>query len=248
MKKARFFVPGLPEAGELFVSGDEAHHMVRVRRQKPGDIVVLFDGKGNWAEARLLKFEKAGVRLDVLGTRRSSPELAADVTVASAIAKGPRMDFLLEKSAELGAARIVPLLSERGVVQAHGTARREHWLRRLREACKQCGRNVVPELAEPTSIEAVASEVAAADLALLLDTGPEARPILHVLAERGSGAKSVVCLIGPEGGFTESERERVMSAGAVPARLGWAVLRVETAAVAAMAVLATFLAGQNPGA
>ncbi|MDP6379822.1 MAG: 16S rRNA (uracil(1498)-N(3))-methyltransferase, partial [Phycisphaerae bacterium] len=71
---ARFFAPDLPEGGEIFLAGDEAHHMVRVRRQKPGDVVVLFDGRGRWAEARIERFEKAGVTIRILHTHVETPE------------------------------------------------------------------------------------------------------------------------------------------------------------------------------
>jgi 16S rRNA (uracil1498-N3)-methyltransferase len=156
--------------------------------------------------------------------------------MATAIAKGSRMDFLLEKVAELGAARVVPVLTERGVVQGSGEARRTHWQRRLREACKQCGRNVVPELADPATVEELGELLAQSDLALLFDLGPSARPLADVLRDSPS-AKTILCLIGPEGGFTEQEQGRLTSAGAVPVRLAPTVLRIETAAIAAVAAI-----------
>jgi len=233
MQPARFFVPDLPDGGKILIKGDEAHHMVRVRRLRPGDLMVFFDGRGRQSEARVEKFGKVGVFLEILHTRRGSPELAVSITLATAIAKGSRMDFLLEKAAELGVGRIVPLLAQRGMVQGSG----EHYLRRLREACKQCGRNIVPDLTAPAPVGEVAGMIGESDLALLFDPGPDARPLMEVLRSN-PGAKSIFALVGPEGGFTEKEREHLRSAGAVPARVSPAVLRVETAAIAAVAAVA----------
>jgi 16S rRNA (uracil1498-N3)-methyltransferase len=224
----RFFTPDSLGAGEYVLTGAEAHHLAAVRRFVPGDRVVLFNGDGNEYTAEILGTGKKSVTLHVLGPEPADRELPFPLVVASALPKGDRADFLVEKLTELGVTRFVPLVTARSVVVPKESVV-EKFGRAVIEASKQCGRNRLMTVDPPRRWEA-----------FLATPGlPERRVILHTgrgLVGLGPAA-GVVVAVGPEGGFEPQELEAAVSAGWTPASLGPRVLRAETAAVAAAAVL-----------
>jgi len=257
----RFFCPDFDEA-RAALEGDELHHLRAVRRLGPGDAVELFDGRGRLAECAISRLDKRRAELQVRRlTRSAEPRLR--LTVATAIPKGERMDWLVEKTTELGVWAIWPLVAERSTVAACGQEKQRRWQRRAVEAAKQCGRLWLPEISPPRSLDEAVAEIAAqaaasgpgasqqgamlslakacpgassALLILLADASPEAPPILDVLS--AARASTVVGFVGPEGGFTESEQAALRAAGARPARLAAHTLRIETAALALAAAVA----------
>jgi 16S rRNA (uracil1498-N3)-methyltransferase len=225
----RFYTPDLLGPGEYVLTGAEAHHLAAVRRFGPGDRVTLFNGDGNEYPAEVVAAARKTVTLTVLPARPVDRELPFPLVVASALPKGDRADFLVEKLTELGVTRFVPLVTARSVVVPRESAA-EKFRRAVVEASKQCGRNRLMAVEAPQEWEAF---VARGDL-------PPARLVLHTgaglpgLSRRGGA----VVAVGPEGGFTAGELEAAAAAGWRVVGLGPRVLRVETAAVAAAAVLA----------
>jgi len=223
----RFFLDGPPRSAAATLVGDEARHLVRVLRAKPGDEVVVFDGTGCEWPARVAGITRDTVDLE-LGPARADPPVAAPLTLAVALPKGDRQKWLVEKLTELGIARLVPLATARGVAEATDAAR-DRLRRAVIEACKQCGRNTLLEITAPvTPRQLVAGLAPPTRLVLAAPAGP---PLPTATAD------PVVGLVGPEGGFTPEELAVFAAAGAVPARLAPHVLRVETAAVALAAAL-----------
>ncbi|MBI3926535.1 MAG: 16S rRNA (uracil(1498)-N(3))-methyltransferase [Armatimonadetes bacterium] len=219
-------VPGL----ELTLAPEEHHHLRRVLRLRPGDRFLAFDGTGREMVAELGDRRRARV----LETSHPEVEPRLHLTLFLALCKTDRFDRALEKAAELGVRRVVPLGTSRCTVHDPGRARQERWSRLVRGAAALAGRVLVPEIAPPVDLAGVAEEALGCDRALiLLPGGPPLRGPL--------GGRAAL-LIGPEGGFSPEEEELAKSRGLEPAGLGPRVLRVETAAVAAIS-LAFYLAG-----
>lgn len=225
----RFYTPDALAPGDYTLTGPEAHHLAAVRRFAPGDAVVLFNGDGHDYPTQVVSVGKRSAVLNVLAPRAVDRELSFPLVVASALPKGDRADFLIEKLTELGVTRFVPLLTARAVVQPK-PAVVEKFARAVIEASKQCGRNRLMHIDPPQKWPDFLKRPDLPPTRIVLHTGP------------GLGRMSVTggtaIAIGPEGGFAPDEVEAALTAGWAAASLGPRVLRVETAALAAAALLA----------
>ena len=237
MSRIRLFVPAERLAGARLVLADDDHqHVARVLRARAGDRLTLFDGAGAEVDAEVARVGKRDTEL-VLGARRAGSLTAAPVAITLLVAppRGERMDLVVQKTTELGVARIVPVVTERSVARPE-PARRARWEKIAREAARQCGRADVPRVDEPT---ALAAAVVAPDL-------PATRFALWE-AERGQSLRArlaatppppaAALLVGPEGGLPPEEIATAAAAGFVPVSLGPRILRVETAAIVAVALV-----------
>jgi 16S rRNA (uracil1498-N3)-methyltransferase len=225
----RFFTPDLLDLGEYTLTGAEAHHLTTVRRFGPGERICLFSGDGYEYAAEIVGLTKKAVTLNVLSVQTVDRELGFPLVVASALPKGDRADFLLEKLTELGVTQFIPLITARSVVVPKESTV-EKFRRAVIEASKQCGRNRLMAVDPPQKWEAF---IARGDL-------PQMKLVLHTasgLPEPSRGAAAVA--VGPEGGFTTEEVDAVVAAGWKAVGLGPRVLRVETAAITAAAILST---------
>lgn len=212
------------------LTGSEARHLSRVLRLGVGDEITLFDGTGGEARARIDGVDENGVSLRVLERTAAGGSPAVSLTLATAVPKGDRFDWLVEKATELGVARLIPLTTARSVVHPGGS-KLDRLRRRIVEASKQCGRSRLMELTEPMSWpDCVAREFAGA---AVLVADPSGEPVSLVRSDRPAG---VLAAIGPEGGFTPEELEAAQGHGARLVSLGPTVLRIETAAVAVAAL------------
>src|SRR5262245_36827066 len=220
----RFFVSPPITGDRAQLTGDEARHLTAVMRANAGDKVILFDGTEAEFFAEIVAVRKQSVDLRVLERRAISREPPREVTLAVALPKGERQKWLTEKATELGVARLVPLITERGVAEPTPSA-----IDRLRrgviEASKQCGRNRLMEIAPP--VAAVALFETAAGPRFVADAAGQAISAIHL-----SAGADVIAAVGPEGGFTSAELQAADIAGWQRISLGQAILRVETAAIA----------------
>jgi len=232
----RFYVPSLPDSGRIELSGPEAHHLRDVRRLRAGSEIVLFDGTGAECVARLERARRDLVVLDVMEKRTVSRELNCRITLAVAPPKRDKMDMIVRKCSELGAFRIVPTISEFTVLKP-GEHRVERWRRIAIEASKQSGRNVVTEVREPVPFNEVLPLGEQHAIAIMPDLSDDALPIQQLLND-AEATDSALCLIGPEGGFSEAERELALRAGFTLVRLVPSILTTEAAAIAAISMLA----------
>ncbi len=228
----RFFVETPPPAtGEVVITGADAHHMTAVRRFAAGDRVTLFCGDGREYSAEIVGVGKKAVTLAVISVAAVDREPPFPVVVASALPKGDRADYLVEKLVEVGAPRFIPLATARSVVVPKD-AKTEKIRRAVIEASKQCGRNRLMTVDPPTTW---------AGLLALTDL-PPARFVLHTAEAvpastipREELTAGVVFAVGPEGGFAPEEVAAAVAVGWRTIGFGPRVLRVETAAVVAAA-------------
>src|SRR5207244_4441610 len=198
---------------------------------KAGDRVVVFNGRGVEATGEIIHAKKNRVELRTLHHAKSTP-LRCEITLGQAIPKGKNMDLIVEKATELGAAAIVPLLSERTVVRAdegEALVKRDKWQRVAIEAAKQCGQNWVPAVAKPQTPKDFFQSGEKFDLMLIASLQPDSRKLKEVLAELGAKKLvRVLILVGPEGDFTPAEINLAKNAGCRPITLGPIILRTET--------------------
>lgn len=236
----RFYIPPFAwNPDRLALDSAEAHHAVDVLRMKEGDRATVFNGEGSEAEVEFAKVGRQGVELRRLSVHKAPP-LACRVTLGQAIPKGKNMELILEKATELGAAEIVPLLSERTVVrgtEAEHERKQHKWQRTVVEACKQCGQNWVPRVHPARTPKAFFEGGAKYDLMLIASLQGDARSLKERLAEFGGRPKSVLILVGPEGDFTPAEIALAKSHGCRALTLGPIILRTETAALYCLSVL-----------
>jgi 16S rRNA (uracil1498-N3)-methyltransferase len=236
MRLTRVHVPGPLAAGRRHtIEGDAANHIARVLRLRPGDPLILFDGCGGEHAARIEEFRKGAVLVDVGDRSRAERESPLALTLAQGVSRGERMDWVVQKATELGVTRIVPMLTERSVVRLDaGQAQRKrlHWRAIAISACEQSGRDRVPEVDAPVSMEKFLGELDGRATRVLLTPAASLR-----VADLPRAGEGVVVLIGPEGGLAETEQRAALAAGFVGVRLGPRVLRTETAAVAALTLL-----------
>ncbi len=231
MARRLFFVDEV-RLGRARIEGDLAHHLTRVLRVAPGQVYELSDNHRLYL-AEVESARKNEVSFTILESL-PEPRPRAEVHLYAALIHFDRFEWIVEKATELGAASIRPLIAERSEkgLERAAEKRIDRWRRIAREASEQSRRPRLPEILPP-----VREPSADSPLPLLLDESPGAPPILPVLAASLPSAASTALLLGPEGGWTEAERSHFTAAGWRPVSLGHGILRAETAAIAALAIL-----------
>lgn len=233
MTRRRVHLPPDRFEGERAALTPEARHYLRgVLRLAPGAEVEVFDGRGGAWSARI----DAAFEALVLGARAASAGVApAEIWLLAALAKGEKMDLVVQKATELGAAGIAPFAAERSVVRLEpekGEERARRWRRIAEEAARQCGRADVPLVHAPAALGAALGALPPGTLALAFQPGGP-----PVLALEPVASCTYAAIVGPEGGLTDAELAACAAAGARRAALGPRVLRAETAAIVAVALL-----------
>jgi 16S rRNA (uracil1498-N3)-methyltransferase len=252
MQTHRFFIrPESWAPDRLALDHDEAHHCIDVVRAVVGQRVVVFNGRGVEAVAEISGIAKSRVELKTLQVSQTPP-LRCAITLAQAIPKGKNMDLIVQKGTELGVSKIVPLISERTVVQLdqeEAEKKTEKWNQIVIEAGKQCGQSRLPEVVPPLTPKQFFADFDQYELALIASLQDDARSFRKALSDfqehQGRRPKNVIVLIGPEGDFTPAEAALAKSAGCVPVSLGPIVLRTETAAIYCLSVLSYELQGEE---
>jgi 16S rRNA (uracil1498-N3)-methyltransferase len=232
-----FFVDRGNISGDTAVlSGTEAGHMLRSLRLRTGDSFYAFDGEGNRYRMRILEATSRSLRAEILESFPPEPPPEVAVILVVGLPKADKMDFILEKATELGCSRVIPFRSSRTIprLDARDAGKRLlRWERIALAASKQCGSGRVPDISPLLSFPDALRAASAAEGKVLFYEG-EGRFGLKKVLGRMSNASSIALLIGPEGGFSEDEVEEAERAGFHRAGLGARILRVETAAVAAL--------------
>lgn len=261
MPDFRVYAPqATADAREIRLTAEESHHLVVVNRCTRHDPVVAFDGRGREWQCECADPAKSGATLSVKSTQQAAP-LPHRITLAQGMPKGATMDEIVRQATELGAARVVPLLTER--TQVHLDAERslkkvEKWRVAAIEAAKQCGNPWVPEIAPVQTLEQLLREISAAasvaagdsgdhprsdsyELKLVASLHPGTKPLADVVSRwrihHARAPQRVLWLVGPEGDFSPTEMTACINAGCAPVTLGPLVLRCDTAAIAALSVL-----------
>jgi len=257
----RYFLPQSVTTQQLvWVEGDVAHHLINVMRRKAGDSVTFFDGRGHEYRGVVTAIEKRRLQVEIEAVHQIPPEAAVEVHVWSALPRGDRQRFLVEKLVEVGASSFRPLVTRHSVVRPNDRqqGKFEKW---VIEATQQCGRSRLMTI-EPALQFSSAVEQPVPGLRLMGD--PAGQPLREILAaglaesipsqaemsnERPSeGCPSFVVMVGPEGGWADEERILARRCGWLPASWGRTTMRIETAAIVATALLVQFGDGGGRGA
>lgn len=228
----RFFLPRPLQLATVELDGSEAHHLMHVLRAQVGNRVGLFNGRGDEALAELTGLGKRSAEMRIIETW-TTPAETREVILATALPKGDRARWLMEKATELGVTRLIPLQTVRSVVEP-GQGKLDKLEQAAIAACKQCGRSHLPQVDPLTPLAAVLREFAADPpqrITLLADSRAELS-LGQLFASLTAPPPMIVALIGPEGGFTDDEVAAASMASATPVRLNSNVLRIETAALA----------------
>ncbi|HXC59723.1 MAG TPA: 16S rRNA (uracil(1498)-N(3))-methyltransferase [Steroidobacteraceae bacterium] len=221
-----------------------ARHLARVLRLGVGDALRLFNGRGGEFDAIIAAVHRDQVTVQVGAHHVVENESPLNLTLLQGVARGEKMDLILQKATELGVTAIVPVLMARSTVRldADNTpAKQQHWQAVVISACEQCGRNTVPVVATPLPLTTVLAAPAALDL--LLSPEPSAAALPTLLEQAGPQLQGgpIRLLVGPEGGFDTPETAAALKAGFRACRFGPRILRTETAGLAALAALQSLL-------
>ena len=229
----RFILPSVSaESLRVTLDKKESHHARNVLRVKEGEAVELLDGRGGTFRAVVAGFDEGLVELSIL-RRQADAVPGLEITLAPAVIKPERMEWMLEKSCELGIAEWAPVLTERSSVKLsreRWQAKTERWRKIASESCKQCGQARVPILREPVFFKDLLARAGGYDAAWIPTLEVPGETLRDAFA-RNSKVRKVLVLIGPEGDFTKNEVEKAVLAGLKPVGLGARVLRAETAAL-----------------
>lgn len=222
------------------VTGEDYNHIKKVLRLKCGEIITLSDGEGLEYVAEIVEFGDGFVHTKVIESFKNTTEPPVKVTLYQGLPKSDKMDFIIQKSVELGISKIVPVLTERTVVrldsEKDALKKCERWNRISLEAAKQCNRGIIPKIEIPISFKEAIKQTE--DKALsLIPYEKEAKNSLKRVLERVDSISDISVFIGPEGGFTEQEIEEAVSSGLSSVTLGPRILRTETAGIAVLSIL-----------
>ncbi|MCL1979707.1 MAG: 16S rRNA (uracil(1498)-N(3))-methyltransferase [Proteobacteria bacterium] len=234
----RFFLPphGLTDNHPI-LTGPEAFHLAVVLRLKPGQSVELFDGQGTVHTAQLMSVDRDRVTAEIIATRHEQPQTASPLTLGQCLLKGKKMDFLVQKATELGVHAFMPLVSR--YCENHGDRdhQQERWQRIMLEACKQCGRATPMRILPITPLTQF--DTTAFRHRLVAWEEEQSAPLPADLSDRPG---SVCLVLGPEGGLHEDDLATLRQRQCTTFSLGPLILRGETAALAATAII-QYLAG-----
>ena len=220
---------------EILLPEQAGEHAVRVLRLERGHPLILINGDGFEYDAELASLAKRAVTAIIKQARAVDREAALPITLVQSIARGEKMDWILQKATELGVSRIVPLVTERTEVkldEERAERRMAHWDSVIESACEQCGRTTLPALAPPQRIDRWLTTLESDGLRLAMI--PEGETTVRELPSTDAG---VIVVVGPEGGLSEQDVAMLRQADFLGLKLGPRILRTETAGVAAIAAL-----------
>lgn len=247
MRVTRLYVDApLASGARIELPEGPARHVARVLRLGVGDALRLFNGRGGEFEGSIDAARKDAVSVRIGAHHAVERESPLRIVLLQGIARGEKMDLILQKATELGVHAFVPVKMARSTVRLDeraAIARQQHWQAVVASACEQCGRNTVPVVAAPATLHQCLGP--GRGLRLLLAPGEDSRPLSDLFgaaASAGATPDHIDLLVGPEGGFDPAETAAATAAGFKPCRLGPRILRTETAGLAALAALQT-LAG-----
>jgi 16S rRNA (uracil1498-N3)-methyltransferase len=234
----RFFIsPGQVSGPEITITDEDVRHIATVLRMKTGDELLLCDGEGTDYTVKIKQVDRAEIRTEIMGKAKreiSHPR----ITLGQGLPKSDKMDFIVQKAAELGVASIVPLVTERTIVKVKDEVKRiARWRKIAREASMQSNRTDVPQIEGIRGFSDFLRTLAPDPFTLLLFPWEEGtEPIKNVL-RKAPGVMNIVVLIGPEGGFSAAEAELAKGRGFHLVSLGPNILRTETAAIAVLGMI-----------
>lgn len=239
----RYFIES-DQFGErtVTVTGEDAHHIGKVMRSKPGDEFIVSDGVSRDALVKLVSLEAQTVSAEILEWLEQKGEPWMKVTLVQSLPKGDKIETVIQKCTEIGVEGVLPLISERTVVQYDGKKEEKRiarWRKIAKEAAEQSHRSRIPAVESPISWKGLLRQWDRFDLVCICyekENGGGLRDVIRPLVEATPRDKicHIAVVVGPEGGFSEREIQEAEEAGAVSASLGRRILRTETAGMAAL--------------
>ena len=236
----RFFVPQ-PYAEEMYIEGVDARHISKVLRMQPGTQLQIVSDDGVSAMAEITAIDSERVTVRCLEKLAESHEPRVKLVLAQGLAKGEKMDFIIQKAVEMGAYSVIPVAMEHSVVRLDGakSAKKvERWQKIAESAAKQSKRDIIPQVQPVQSMEEMLAKCTCHTKIIAYEC--EDRMSLKAAlraAEEAGGITELLLIIGPEGGISEGELEQARQAGAVPVSLGRRILRAETAGLVAISAI-----------
>ena len=242
-----FLSPKELTSQEILIHGENAHYISSVLRVQTGDMLTIFDGQGNRYICMINKIHKKEVIVEKIKKEAYSAESPILIALAQGIPKGDKMDFIVQKSTEIGVKKIIPLVTERSQVQH--TAKTERWRKIALSASQQSGREKIPDIEEPVSFKEFFNPpiplLTKGDEGGLYDktfrgiifSEEEKNQNLKKVLKNFEGSATITLLIGPEGGFSDTETKIAVEKGFIAASLGPRILRTETAALSAISIV-----------
>lgn len=239
----RIFVPpeDIAKKEGIKLNSDKSHYLISVLRSKKGDRIEVIDGKGKAYEAEIVEISRGNVFVDITGEISADTESILNLIICQGILKGEKMDLVIQKATELGVKEIFPIITERCIVRE--TRKTKRWQKIAEEAAEQCGRTVIPEVHEPIDISSLFTVHSLPQMNgfIFWEEGlPLKEAIINI---RGQGASfdmlraPIFLVVGPEGGLTSEEVQLAEGYGLIRASLGKRILRAETAAIVAIALV-----------
>ncbi len=223
------------EGSRIVLKGDEAKHLARVLRKTVGDTIRVTDGMDHMYEAVVRSISHGQVECEILEAHDRVNEPRADITLGVSLLKNPsRFDFVVEKATELGVKRFIPLMCERTI---HRREKQSRLQKIAIAAMKQCGRSYLPQILPAAAFSTLVDAGGEYDLKLIPHEKTEQSQFVASVRDHHPRARTILVVVGPEGGFTDAEIRRATQTGFVPISLGPRRLRSETAAVATIAHL-----------
>lgn len=224
----------------VFITGEDVNHIVHVLRMKKGEQVLVSTSNDREYLCEITAFEEEAVQLKLLDVYGSNRELPIEVTLYQALPKGDKMETVIQKMVELGAVRIVPVVTKRCVVQLDqkkAAKKVARWNAISEAAAKQSKRNKIPEVMMPMSFAEALLDAKKLEAALIPYENAEGMEQARCMVDEAAKKRSLGIFIGPEGGFTEQEIEKSQQNGVKPISLGHRILRTETAGMMLMSVI-----------
>lgn len=238
----RIFIKDILRAS-LTITGPDAHHLGRVMRSRVGDHIVVADDVGKVGEYELVGFTESSVELQLVNYIEERTESPIEIVLAQCLPKGDKLEFITQKATELGVNSIVPLVSDNCVVKydaKKAAARVAKWQKIANEAGKQCGRSLLPEVAEIMPLASWLREIKeeqTADTAICMCYENEEQQGIKEFLRSEAACHKFIVIVGPEGGFSLAEAALARELGIASVSLGTRILRAETAAISAVTIV-----------
>ena len=235
----RFYHSKNININEIIIMDDfAAHHALKVLRLKKSDELILFNGDGHDFQGQIINIAKKRVEVMINSRRIVDNESDLKVTILQTLTSNEKMDFIIQKTTELGISKIQPIVCERGIVKIKNDKvekRLLHWQQVSISACEQCGRAKIPVINEPENITKYLEKITMSDDSLKIILSPTAIKSLNEVSY--NTGQDIKVLIGPEGGFSKKELELATKKNFLPVKIGPRILRTETTPISIMSIL-----------
>ncbi|MCG1012705.1 16S rRNA (uracil(1498)-N(3))-methyltransferase [Tepidanaerobacter sp. GT38] len=236
-----FILKELEIGEEIIISGEEAHHIGRVLRYRPGDVIRISDGKSVESLGVILDIDSRSTKIKLkIVDKNKSKGIKPFITLLQGLPKGEKFDLIIQKSTEIGVGKIIPIITQRTVANIPPSKlpqRKERWNKIAKEAAKQSMRINIPEVGEPLAFDAALYEIKNHQLSIIPWEQETQMTLKQLLNQVNGNVTKVAVFIGPEGGFSAEEVKKAKELGAVPVSLGPRILRTETAAITLCGIL-----------